>query len=70
MEFPTLGRPVPGFSDARTSTTSKSKAIFKGNVSWKFAPDNMLYTTVIQGYRRGGTNGTPTTGYFAEARRG
>jgi outer membrane receptor for ferrienterochelin and colicin len=27
----------------------------------------MLYTTVSQGYRRGGTNGTPTAGYFAES---
>jgi outer membrane receptor protein involved in Fe transport len=48
-------------------STSVSKALFKGNVSWKFAPDDLLYATVSQGYRRGGSNGTPTTGYFAES---
>jgi outer membrane receptor protein involved in Fe transport len=45
---------------------SESKTIFKGNASWRFAPNNQLYGTVAQGYRRGGSNGTPTTGNFAE----
>ncbi len=27
----------------------------------------MLYGTISQGYRRGGSNGTPTTGFFAES---
>ena len=44
-----------------------SRALFKGNVSWSFAPDNQFYATVSEGYRRGGTNGIPTTGYFAES---
>ena len=48
-------------------TSSASKALFKGNVSWKFASDSLLYATVSQGYRRGGANGTPITGYFAES---
>ena len=48
-------------------TSSTSKALFKGNVSWKFAADSLLYATVSQGYRRGGSNGTPTTGFFAES---
>src|SRR3546814_16147014 len=33
---------------------------------WFFSPDHQLYATVSEGYRRGGTNGTPTTGNFAE----
>ena len=48
-------------------SNSASKVLFKGNVSWKFTPDDMLYATVSQGYRRGGSNGTPTTGNFAES---
>ena len=46
---------------------SESKTIFKGNASWRFAPNNQIYATVAQGYRRGGSNGTPTTGNFAES---
>ncbi|MBS0581122.1 MAG: TonB-dependent receptor [Proteobacteria bacterium] len=55
------------FDSSESSGTSKEdKAIFKGNMSWKFAPRQLLYATVAQGYRRGGANGTPTTGNFAE----
>jgi iron complex outermembrane receptor protein len=43
------------------------RTLFKGNVSWSFEQDNQLYATVSQGYRRGGTNGTPTIGNFAES---
>ena len=45
----------------------ENRAVFKGNMSWKFSPGQLLYTTVAQGYRRGGSNGTPTTGNFAES---
>jgi len=43
-----------------------SRNLFMGNVSWDIAPKQMLYATVSQGYRRGGTNAVPTTGAFAE----
>lgn len=43
------------------------RGIFKGNASWHFAPAEQLYATIAQGYRRGGANGTPTTGNFAES---
>ncbi|WP_395641274.1 TonB-dependent receptor [Rudaea sp.] len=43
------------------------RTLFKGNVSWSFQPDNQLYATISEGYRRGGTNGTPTTGPFKES---
>lgn len=54
--------------DSSTSRGSQSDSdnLFKGNVSWRFTPNNQLYATVSEGYRRGGTNGTPTTGNFAE----
>ena len=57
-----------GFIGGSTSSTSNgdSDTLFKGNVSWAFSPDNQLYGTISEGYRRGGTNGTPTTGNFAE----
>ncbi len=44
-----------------------SKVLFRGNASWKFDDGDLLYATVSQGYRRGGSNATPITGYFAES---
>ncbi len=49
-----------------TYSNSDSGWLFKGNASWNFNPDNMLYATVSQGYRRGGSNAVPLTGTFAE----
>ena len=49
-----------------SGSSTVGKALFKGNIAWKFADQDLLYATVSQGYRRGGANGTPTTGYFAE----
>ncbi|HMN54487.1 MAG TPA: TonB-dependent receptor, partial [Sphingopyxis sp.] len=40
--------------------------LFKGNLSWKFADRGLLYATVSQGYRRGGSNAVPTIGRYAE----
>ncbi len=45
---------------------SQSKTLFKGNMSWWFSPQSQLYATISEGYRRGGTNGTPITGNYAE----
>ena len=53
-------------SSVSESDESDTRTLFKGNVSWSFSPRNQLYATVSEGYRRGGTNGTPTTGNFAE----
>ncbi|MES2074093.1 MAG: TonB-dependent receptor [Pseudomonadota bacterium] len=41
--------------------------LFKANVSWDLAPQQMLYATVSQGYRRAGANAVPLTGTFAES---
>ena len=43
-----------------------SRSLFMGNFSWDLAPNQMFYTTISQGYRRGGTNAVPLTGNFAE----
>ena len=48
-------------------TQGVNRGIFKGNVSWHFMPENQWYATIAQGYRRGGSNGIPTTGHFAES---
>jgi iron complex outermembrane recepter protein len=48
-------------------TDKLTRAIFKANMSWKFAPHELLYGTISEGYRRGGANGVPTTGNFAES---
>jgi iron complex outermembrane recepter protein len=48
-------------------TQNANRAIFKLNGSWHFAPTEQLYATVSEGYRRGGTNGIPNTGNFAES---
>lgn len=45
---------------------SVGRTLFKGNVSWFFTPENQLYATISEGYRRGGTNATPTSGNHAE----
>lgn len=50
-----------------TGRQETNKPIFKANASWKFDPDAMLYATVAEGYRHGGSNGVPTTGNFAES---
>ncbi len=49
------------------SSESTSRTLFKANMSWFFNDGNQLYATVSEGYRRGGSNGTPTTGNFAES---
>jgi len=55
------------FSRSFSSDTQRtSKTIFYGNMSWWFNDSNQLYATVSQGYRRGGANGIPITGHFAE----
>ncbi|HET8898813.1 MAG TPA: TonB-dependent receptor [Rhodanobacteraceae bacterium] len=53
-------------SSTSSDTQKSSKTLFLGNLSWWFNPSTQLYATVSEGYRRGGANGTPTTGSFAE----
>jgi iron complex outermembrane recepter protein len=45
-----------------------SQALFRGNVAFRLAADHLLYATVSEGYRRGGTNAVPTEGggFFVE----
>ena len=49
-----------------TFASSEDDILFKVNASWDFNDYDMLYATVSEGYRRGGSNAVPLTGTFAE----
>lgn len=53
-------------SDHASNKQKNSKTLFYGNMSYWLNPSNQFYATVSQGYRRGGANGTPTSGHYAE----
>jgi outer membrane receptor protein involved in Fe transport len=55
-----------GSTDMANFTGSDSDTIFKFNASWNLADDRLLYTTISEGYRRGGANAVPLSGTFAE----
>ncbi|MEE4218997.1 MAG: TonB-dependent receptor [Xanthomonadales bacterium] len=45
---------------------SDSDTLFKFNASWDLNDNAMLYGTISEGFRRGGTNAVPLSGLFAE----
>jgi iron complex outermembrane receptor protein len=45
--------------------SNDSGVLWKGNVAYNYGDDDLLYATVSTGYRRGGNNGVPTVGRFA-----
>jgi iron complex outermembrane receptor protein len=62
---------LPLFTGVFTPTnaafeTSEDDILFKGNLSWRYNDDAMIYATISEGYRRGGSNAVPLTGTFAE----
>jgi len=42
-----------------TETVKDRDTLFKVNAAWKFKDSHMLYGTISEGYRRGGTNAAP-----------
>jgi outer membrane receptor protein involved in Fe transport len=46
---------------------SDSDTLFKFNAAWDFRENAMLYGTISEGFRRGGTNAVPLSGVFAES---
>ena len=46
--------------------TTHRRVLGKFNASYHITPDTMLYATASEGYRRGGANGVPTAGQFAQ----
>ncbi|GAB5457873.1 MAG: TonB-dependent receptor [Henriciella sp.] len=57
-----------GFSDPTNAffSSSEDDILFKLNASWDFNEEDMLYATISEGYRRGGSNAVPLTGTFQE----
>lgn len=45
--------------------SSQDDILYKLNVAYEFGDDDLFYATVSEGYRRGGNNGVPTIGRFA-----
>lgn len=46
--------------------TSDNDVLFKGSLAWDLSEHTMLYGTVSEGYRRGGTNAVPLSGIYGE----
>ncbi len=48
-----------------TFTAKEDRVLFRANAAYEFSDDDLIYVTVSEGYRRGGSNGVPTVGQFA-----
>ncbi len=47
-------------------STSESDTLFKGTISYEPNDTDLIYATISEGFRRGGSNAVPLTGVFAE----
>ncbi|MEM6513845.1 MAG: TonB-dependent receptor, partial [Pseudomonadota bacterium] len=45
--------------------STEDDVLYKLNAAYDFGDDDLLYATISEGYRRGGNNGVPTIGRFA-----
>jgi iron complex outermembrane recepter protein len=64
-----VGLWAPGiffFEDTASFSQSEDDVLYKVNASWDLSDDAMLYGTISEGYRRGGSNAVPLIGVFAE----
>lgn len=50
-----------------SSANSSSDHIFKLNTSYEFVPHHSVYATFSQGFRRGGVNAFPLSGFYQES---
>ncbi len=48
-----------------TFTAKDNKLLYRFNAAYSFGDDDLFYATISKGYRRGGSNGVPTVGQFA-----
>jgi iron complex outermembrane receptor protein len=49
-----------------TVEQDEDDALYKANVTYRLTQDSIVYGTFSQGFRRGGANGVPQEGYYAE----
>ncbi|HNP64552.1 MAG TPA: TonB-dependent receptor, partial [Woeseiaceae bacterium] len=67
--YMSVGVWAPGiffFEDNAFFTDKEDDVLFKVNASLDLSDDMMLYGTISEGYRRGGSNAVPISGVFAE----
>lgn len=64
MDFPLFEGVVVPYVDF--PSLEESDVLFKLNLSWDIADNKMLYATYSEGFRRGGANAIPASGFFAE----
>jgi len=63
----TLALPIWPFLSAEPDfETDESDTLFKLNISYDLSADTMVYTTISEGYRRGGANAVPLDGSLEE----
>lgn len=48
-----------------TFTAEDDDILFRANIAYELGDDDLVYATYSEGYRRGGSNGVPTIGQFA-----
>ncbi|MEM6832721.1 MAG: TonB-dependent receptor [Pseudomonadota bacterium] len=48
-----------------TFTAEDDDVLFRANIAYEIFDDDLIYATFSEGYRRGGSNGVPTIGQFA-----
>ena len=48
-----------------TFTAEDNDVLFRANIAYEIGDDDLIYATFSEGYRRGGSNGVPTIGQFA-----
>jgi outer membrane receptor protein involved in Fe transport len=64
-----VGLWAPGiffFEDTASFSQSEDDVLFKVNAAFDLSDDMMVYGTISEGYRRGGSNAVPLSGPFAE----
>jgi iron complex outermembrane recepter protein len=58
---------IINLSGGNSSSNSNSHHIFKLNTSYEVVDDQRVYATFSQGFRRGGVNAFPLSGYYQES---
>ena len=58
---------IINLTGGNSSANSTSDHIFKLNTSYEFLPHHRVYATFSQGFRRGGVNAFPLSGFYQES---
>ncbi len=58
---------IIGLTGGNSSSSSYTRHIFKLNTSYEYVDNQQVYATFSQGFRRGGVNAFPLSGYYQES---